>query len=68
MPGENSRRLGETNRERVRIYFAANPGARQIACARSLGLSANAVNSHVRALAKAAGVKPRDYPDKERAP
>ena len=67
MPGENSRRLGERNRERVRLYIARNPGATQAACGRSLGLSANAVNRHVKALAEADGVGPRDYPGKGQA-
>lgn len=62
MPGENSGRLDERNRERVRLYIARNPGATQAACARSLGLSANAVNRHVKALAEAAGCRPRHYP------
>lgn len=62
MMGDNSRRKGTANRERVRLFFEVRPGARQIACARALGLSANAVNVHVKALAKAAGVKPRAYP------
>lgn len=70
MPGQNSTRLGQKNRERVRLYLTRNPGAKQIACARSLGLSANAVNSHVRALAQASGVNPRHFakPSREKMP
>lgn len=57
MPGQNSTRLGQRNRERVRLYFARNPGARQAACARSLGLSAVAVNRHIKALVQAANLR-----------
>ena len=62
MPGKNSAQMGATNRLYVRLYFEAHPDAGQIDCANALSLSPNAVSRHVKALAKAAGCRPRQYP------
>ena len=42
--------LGEENREAVRQFFADHLCCTQAECAKALGLSAMAVNRHVRAI------------------